>query len=223
MELHGRLSCMVGACVHAGGGWGRVVVAAAGWGSDVGLGTASPVLVAGVVVVWSQSQFYSVDFSQSRIIVKKCVFNKRTIKVCVSWCWRCPGTSASSAAHVSVSLYLCSSGSNARGESRALEGRCVSSKSPSKVRDRDQGVAWRNERKRIVFPDEGSLIWPTGKSMHFYKKETEKNELVSRPGMVVVAWRGRHLVTIPGRPMSGHGGVSAARVVEPSGAVAEKP
>ena len=92
MELHGRLRCMVGA-VHAGGGWGRVVVtAAAGWGSDVGLGTASPVLVAGVVVVG-----------------------------------------------------------------------------------------------------------------------------------VVVAWRGRHLVTIPGRPMSGHGGVSAAGVVEPSGAVAEKP
>ena len=28
--------------------------------------------------------FYSVDFSQSRISVKKCVFNKRTIKVCVS-------------------------------------------------------------------------------------------------------------------------------------------
>ena len=40
---------------------------------------------------------------------------------------------------------------------------------------------------------------------------------------VVVAWRGRHLVTIPGRPMSGHGRVSAAGVVEASGAVAEKP
>ena len=31
--------------------------------------------------VWSLTQFYSVDFSQSRIGVKKCVFNKRTIKV----------------------------------------------------------------------------------------------------------------------------------------------
>ena len=29
------------------------------------------------------SQFYSVDFSQSRIGVKECFFNKRTIKVCV--------------------------------------------------------------------------------------------------------------------------------------------
>ena len=36
--------------------------------------------------VWSLTQFYSVDFSQSRISVKKCVFNKRTMKVCVSCC-----------------------------------------------------------------------------------------------------------------------------------------
>ena len=36
--------------------------------------------------VWSLTHFYSVDFSKSRISVKKCVFNKRTIKVCVSCC-----------------------------------------------------------------------------------------------------------------------------------------
>ena len=36
--------------------------------------------------VWSLTQFYSVDFSQSRIGVKKCIFYKRTIKVCVSCC-----------------------------------------------------------------------------------------------------------------------------------------
>ena len=36
--------------------------------------------------VWSLTQFYPVDFSQSRIGVKKCVFNKRTIKVRVSCC-----------------------------------------------------------------------------------------------------------------------------------------
>ena len=75
--------------------------------------------------VWSLTQFYSVDFWQSRIGVKKCVFNKRTIKVCV--------TSAPSAPHLTVSLYLCSSGSNARGESR--------------VQDRDEGVAGRNGRE----------------------------------------------------------------------------
>ena len=123
--------------------------------------------------VWSLTQLYSVDFSKSRIDVKKCVFKKRTIKVCVSCCWRCPGTSAPSAAHLTVSLYRCSSGSNARGELRAWEGRRVSSKSPSRVRDGDEGVAGRNVRE-LCFPDEGSLICPPGKSMSCHKKETEK-------------------------------------------------
>ena len=36
--------------------------------------------------VWSLTQFYSVDFSKSRINVNKCIFNKRTIKVFVSCC-----------------------------------------------------------------------------------------------------------------------------------------
>ena len=71
-----------------------------------------------------------------------------------------------------MSLYLCSSGSNARGEARALEGRRVSSNSPSRARDGDKEVAGRNGREEC-FPDEGSLI--------FYKKETEKIELVARP------------------------------------------
>ena len=34
--------------------------------------------------VWTLTQLYSVEFSRSRIDVKKCVFNKHTIKVCVS-------------------------------------------------------------------------------------------------------------------------------------------
>ena len=42
---------------------------------------------------------------------------------------------------------LSSSGSNALDESRALEGHLVSSKSPSSVRDRDEGVAARNGRE----------------------------------------------------------------------------
>ena len=37
-----------------------------------------------IVQVWSLNQFYSVDFSQSRINVKKCVFNIRSFKICVS-------------------------------------------------------------------------------------------------------------------------------------------
>ena len=43
-------------------------------------------LVSSVPQVGSLTQFYSVDFSKSRIGVKKCVFKKRTIKVCVSCC-----------------------------------------------------------------------------------------------------------------------------------------
>ena len=97
--------------------------------------------------IWSLTQLYSVDFSPSSTGVKKCVCNKRTIKVCVSCSWRCPGTSLPSASHLTVSLYLCSSGSNGRGESRTREGRRVSSKSPSRVRDRDEGVAGRNGRE----------------------------------------------------------------------------
>ena len=38
-----------------------------------------------IVQVWSLTQFYSVDFPQSsRIGVKKCVFNTRSVKICVS-------------------------------------------------------------------------------------------------------------------------------------------
>ena len=49
------------------------------------------VLSAVVVVVStfkdrSLTPFYSVEFSQSRIGVKKYVFNKQTMKVCVSCC-----------------------------------------------------------------------------------------------------------------------------------------
>ena len=45
-----------------------------------------PVGTQGKLQVWSLTQFYSVDFSNSRIGVKKCVFNKRTIKLCACCC-----------------------------------------------------------------------------------------------------------------------------------------
>ena len=63
----------------------------------------------------------------------KCVLYKRAIKLCVRCSSRCPVTSPPSAAHLTVSLFLCSSKSNARGESR--------------VRDGDEGVSERNERE----------------------------------------------------------------------------
>ena len=68
---------------------------------------------------------------------------------------------------VSLPLFLLRSGSNARGESRALEGRRVSSKSPSRVRDGDEGVARRNVRERIIFLIKATPIQP--KKLKFRK------------------------------------------------------
>ena len=59
-----------------------------------------------------------------------------------------------------------------RGESTALEGRCVSSKSPSRVRDGYERVAGRNGREKY-FPNKLSLFCPLGKPMIFYKNESE--------------------------------------------------
>ena len=51
--------------------------------------------------VWSLDQFYSTSFTKSGISVKKCL--------CEPFLTVCPGTSAPSVAHLTVSLYLCSS------------------------------------------------------------------------------------------------------------------
>ena len=100
--------------------------------------------------------------------VEKCIFNKRTIKVCVScWCPWCPGTPTPSSAYLTVSLYLCSSGSNARGKSRVIEGRRVIYKSPSRIRDGDEGVTERNGREKC-FPNMSHWFF-------FTKKGNRKN------------------------------------------------
>ena len=73
-----------------------------------------------------------------------------TVKVCVSCFWRCSGPLDQGAKHLTVPLWLQSSGINAsRGQ---LEGCCVSSKSPSEVRNRAEGVAGRNGGSMIVSP-----------------------------------------------------------------------
>ena len=82
--------------------------------------------------------------------------------------------SATCTANLMVSFLLSGSGSNALVESRAPEGRHVSSKSPSSVRDRDEGVASRNRREKYFFGKSDAMIF-------FYKMETEKIELVARP------------------------------------------
>ena len=56
-------------------------------GDFLGDGVGGVTVMAGAAEqVWSLTPFYTVDFSQSRISVKKCVFNKCTFKVCVSCC-----------------------------------------------------------------------------------------------------------------------------------------
>ena len=67
---------------------------------------------------------------------------------------------------------------NARSESKALEGCRVSSKSPSRVRDGDEGVAGRNGREKC-FTDEGSLICPPDKSKIFFTKWKQKKTVRS--------------------------------------------
>ena len=54
-------------------------------------------------------------------------------------------------------------------------------KSPSRVRDGEEGVAGRSGKEEW-YPDEGSLICPPGKSMILYKKGNRKKiVLVARP------------------------------------------
>ena len=72
------------------------------------------------------------------------------------------GDGKASAAHNTLSMYVCSYGSNAQGMSNALEGRLVSTKKPFMGPRQRLGNCWE-EQKSIVFLDEGSLICPPGK------------------------------------------------------------
>ena len=100
--------------------------------------------------------------------MQECAFNKRTIKICVScWCRR-PETSAPRAAHLTVSLYPCSSRSNAQGPWRVP----CQLKMPLRVWDGDKGGTGRNYRKER-FPDEGHWFALPANQWSF-KKETEK-------------------------------------------------
>ena len=113
-------------------------------------------------------------------------FQQTHNQVCVRCCQQCPGTSAPTAAHLTVSPFLCSSGSNAQGKG-PWKGFVSVQKSPSRVQDRDEGVAGRKGKEKY-FLNEGSLICPPGKSTIFYKKETEKIELVARPEINDQQW-----------------------------------
>ena len=83
---------------------------------------------------------------------KKCVFNKRTIKVCVSCSWRCLRTSTPS---TPLPDSFFESPQFWKQHTSRVEG-------PSKVR----GSCWE-EQKRKVFPQRGVIICLPGKSIIF--------------------------------------------------------
>ena len=62
--------------------------------------------------------------------------------------------------YLAVSLFLCSSGSNVRGESRALEGYRDSSKSPSTVQNGEELLGGTEERGK-KFSRRGVIDLPT--------------------------------------------------------------
>ena len=122
--------------------------------------------------VWSLTQFYSVDFSQSRIGIR--VYCWQTDNQGVHQLFsRCPGAFEPSIANVVLEVMH---------KSRILEGRCVISKSPSCVWDGDLGVAERNVKEKH-FSDKGSLIWHSSIIL-FAKGKLRKIELVVTPGIL---------------------------------------
>ena len=56
----------------------------------------------------------SILFCRSRVGVRKCVFNKRTNKVCVRCSWQFSGTSAPSMAHLVAENFCISAGSDTK-------------------------------------------------------------------------------------------------------------
>ena len=122
-------------------------------------------------LLWSVTQFYSVSFFPSGIIIKNRVFYRRLIKVCR----QCLGISVPSAKHLKVSLSLCTSGSKVRGEVEdPWRVSCQLRKLFKGLRPR-RGSFWE-EQNRPVYSLKGLLICtPAGKSRSFYKKQTELN------------------------------------------------
>ena len=116
--------------------WNAEVKSLEWWVSNavVLIGSSAYARVKQLVSHKSPSQLYCVDFLQSRIsALKKSEFSTNTqqsrfASAVLTWC---PWTSAPSAICLTASLFVCTSRSEARGESRALDGRPVSSKIPS--------------------------------------------------------------------------------------------
>ena len=91
------------------------------------------------------TQIYSVDFSQSRISICESAFSTNAQS-------RSSLHLTCKQQHPTVSLFLCSSQSNGRIGSRALDGSRVSSKKPS------CGLSMRKEKEFVVRPGDHRAI-----------------------------------------------------------------
>ena len=120
-------------------------------------------------------------FSLVRIIERKGSGFSRVVSGLVTnsilFCWLFKIEDRCKIVRFQQTHYLCSSGSNARGELRALEGRRVSSKKPFDGPRRRRG-SWWEERKRN--PDEGSLVCPPGsRQIDDFSRKGKKEEKLS--------------------------------------------
>ena len=68
--------------------------------------------------------------------------------------------------YLHLTVYHCSFGSNELGESRAPKGLCVRSKSPSRVRDGDEGIHGRNGGEKYFLKEEALI------TCDFHESET---------------------------------------------------
>ena len=106
---------------------------------------------------------------------KKCFLHTiHTIKVCISYFRLCPGTSSPSTANLTVSCISEVPEATYETNRGRHEGCRVSSESPSRVWQGDEGVDGRNRREKC-FNNKGSLIYPPGKPNIFFTKRKKMN------------------------------------------------
>ena len=99
---------------------------------------------------------------QMYTVENKCIYNVRTIKVCINCSWRCPGTSAPTMAHFLSFPFLCSSGAMHEASWVPLK-----DKKHFKGLRRKQGSCWE-EQKKIVFPRQGVINLPSSQINDFF-------------------------------------------------------
>ena len=125
--------------------------------------------------VWSITKFNSVDFSQSRIILKSASASAKVQGLPLSCFWWCPGTTTPRTTHLTVSLLVWSSRSNARGKLKGA----------GSVQKALQGSELLGETEdKSISPNRGHSFFPSRQIWFFLLKGNRKNELVAKPAVV---------------------------------------